>query len=122
MIMEAREKRLSTPLRWGRREKAAVGTMLAVLAGAAIALGAYALTSGAPARADCVEVTFPSTLGGAELKGCGPRARSICASGSFHAIRQELRADCRRAGFPYVAQRWQFPQPPTARQFPARTA
>jgi hypothetical protein len=103
MIMEARAKRLSTPLQWGRREKTAVGALLAVLAVAAIALGAYALTSGSPRRADCVDVNFPSTLGGAELKGCGSSAHRICAAGSFPAIRAELREQCRRAGFPYVA-------------------
>ncbi len=101
MIMEAREKRLATPLPWGRREKAVVGALLATLAVALIALGAYALSSGAPARRDCVDVTFASTLGGAELKGCGARARSICASGSFHSIRQQLAEACRRAGFAY---------------------
>jgi hypothetical protein len=105
MIMEARAKRLSTPLRWGRREKTAVGALLAVLALAAIALGAFALTSGSPARADCIKVTFPSTLGGAELKGCGARARRMCASGAFHAIRRELREDCTRAGFRYLGPR-----------------
>jgi hypothetical protein len=102
MIMEARSKRLATPLQWGRREKAVIGTLLTLTAAALIALGAYALSSGAPARADCIDVTFASTLGGAELKGCGTRAREICASGSFHAIQPELRAACRRARFPYT--------------------
>ncbi|HEV2975622.1 MAG TPA: hypothetical protein VGX69_11635 [Solirubrobacteraceae bacterium] len=101
MIMEAREKRLATPLQWGRREKTLVGALLAVVIAAAIALGAYALSSGAPARRDCVDVTFASTLGGAELKGCGARARSICASGSFRSIGQQLAEACRRAGFAY---------------------
>jgi hypothetical protein len=104
MIMEARAKRLATPLQWGRREKTAVGALLAVLAAAAIALGVYAATSGSPARKDCVEVTFASTLGGAKLHGCGARARRICASaGAYTGIAAELKADCRRAGFPYGA-------------------
>jgi cobalamin biosynthesis protein CobD/CbiB len=104
MIMEAREKRLSTPLAWGRREKTAVGTLLAVVLVAVLALGVYAATSGKPARKDCIDVTFPSTLGGAELKGCGSQAKEICASGasgSFHKLRQELSESCRRAGFPF---------------------
>jgi hypothetical protein len=100
MIMEARAKRLSTPLQWGRREKTAVGALLAVLAVAAIALGAYALTSGGPVRRDCVDVVFPSTLGGADLKGCGARARVICATGS-DSLREKLLEACSRAGFPY---------------------
>ena len=80
---------------------------LAVLLGAVvlalIGLGAYALTSGAPARTDCVEVTFASTLGGGRLHGCRGQARRICAAGSFHGIEQELRVACRRAGFPFTA-------------------
>jgi hypothetical protein len=100
MIMEARAKRLSTPLQWGRREKAAVGALLATLLLALIALGAYALTSGGPARRDCVDVVFPSTLGGADLKGCGARARKICATGS-DSLREKLLEACSRAGFPY---------------------
>jgi hypothetical protein len=101
MIMEARAKRLATPLQWGRREKAAVGGVLAALVIALVALGAYALSSGGSARRDCVDVTFASTLGGAELKGCGAQARRICASGSFRSISSELSVACRHAGFAY---------------------
>ena len=103
MIMEAREKRLSTPLHWGRREKIAVGVALSCLILALGGLGAYALTSGSPARADCVSVTFPSTLGAARLHGCGARARNICASGGFPSLQKELRAACQRARFPFRA-------------------
>jgi hypothetical protein len=46
-------------------------------------------------------VTFASTLGGAELKGCGSRARTICTSGSFPSLSHELGDACRRAGFAY---------------------
>ncbi|HEX7610097.1 MAG TPA: hypothetical protein VF380_05430 [Solirubrobacteraceae bacterium] len=101
MVMFEQSKRLSEPLRWGRREKTAIAALLSVVAIALLGLGAYALTSGAPARADCINVTFPSTLGGAQLQGCGAQARRICASGSFRGIRRELSDACRRAGFPY---------------------
>lgn len=101
MIMEAREKRLATPLHWGRREKAVVGALLAVVVLALAGLGVYGLSSGGATRKDCIDVTFASTLGGAELKGCGERARQICASGSFHSISDELRVACGRAGFAY---------------------
>jgi hypothetical protein len=101
MVMFEQSRRLSEPLRWGRREKAVVAVLLGCLALALAGLGAYALTSGAPARADCVEVTFASTLGGGRLHGCGGQARRICASGAFRGIEQELRSACRRAGFPY---------------------
>jgi hypothetical protein len=103
MIMYDQSRRLSEPLRWGRREKTAVAALLSCLAIAAAALGAFALTSGAPARADCVDVVFPSTLGGAQLHGCGARARTMCASGGFPGIAKDLQAACLRAGFPFKA-------------------
>jgi hypothetical protein len=102
MIMVGQSKRLSQPLSWGRREKAVAATLLSCVLLAAIGLGAYALTSGAPARSDCVNVTFASTLGGATVHACWAHARHVCASGAFRGIGQELRAACRRAGFPYV--------------------
>jgi hypothetical protein len=101
MIMSDQSRRLSEPLRWGRREKTIVAVLLSCVLLAAIGLGAFALTSGSPPRKGCIEVTFASTLGGAELQGCGTRARSICASGSFHSIREELQAACARAGYPF---------------------
>jgi hypothetical protein len=101
MIMQDQSKRLSEPLRWGRREKTAVVLLLSCLLVAVIALGTYALTRSSSERADCIRVTFASTLGGADLHGCGPQARRICASGGFHSIEQELRVACAKAGFPY---------------------
>ena len=101
MIMFEQQRRLSEPLRWGRREKAAVEVLLACAVLALASLIAFALTSGSPARKDCVDVTFASTLGGARLHACGAKARSVCASGAFAGIEAELRAACRRAGFPF---------------------
>lgn len=101
MVMFEQSRRLSEPLHWGCREKAVVGALVCCVVLALAALGAYALTSGAPARVDCVAVTFASTLGGAELHGCGQQARRICASGDFRGIEAQLANACRRAGFPY---------------------
>ena len=101
MIMIDRSRRLAEPLRWGRREKLAVGAVLACAVLALAALGVYALTSGSSARRDCIGVTFASTLGGATVHACGARARGICASGAFAGIEADLRAACRRAGFPF---------------------
>jgi hypothetical protein len=103
MIMMDQSRRLSEPLRWGRRERTVVAVLLASVVLIAVGLGAYALTSGSPARRDCITVTFASTLGGAIEHACGAQARAVCASP--HAFRgvadQELRAACRRAGFPF---------------------
>lgn len=101
MVMFEQSRRLSEPLRWGRRERTAVAALVGCLVVALAALGVYALSSGSPARRDCVRVTFASTLGGADLQGCGARARRICASGQFRGIGGELRAACTRAGLPY---------------------
>jgi hypothetical protein len=104
MIMIDQSKRLSEPLRWGRRERTAIAAVLTCLALALVALGAYALTSGAPARSDCVELTFASTLGGARVHACGGRARTICESpGAFRSSADELRQACRKAGLPFGA-------------------
>jgi hypothetical protein len=101
MIMEARAKRLSTPLQWGCREKTAVGALLAVLAVAVIALGAYALSSGSPGRKDCVEAIAPGTVGGVRIHACGAKARQVCASAQRDkGIADALGASCRRAGIP----------------------
>jgi hypothetical protein len=102
MIMMDQSRRLSEPLRWGRRERTVVAALLTCVALIAAGLGAYALTSGAPVRRDCITVTFASTLGGAVVHACGARARTVCASpGAFRGVAEELRADCRRAGFPF---------------------
>ena len=101
MIMIDRSRRLAEPLRWGRREKLAVGALLACAVLALAGLGAYALTSGSPSRRDCVDVTFASTLGGASVHACGGHARRLCASGGYRGIEADLRAACARAGFPF---------------------
>jgi hypothetical protein len=104
MIMQDQSKRLSEPLQWGGREKTIAAAMLACVALIVVGLGAYALTSGAPARKDCIEVSFASTLGGATEHACGAQARRVCATpGSFKHVAAELQASCRRAGFPFAA-------------------
>jgi hypothetical protein len=70
MIMFEQSRRLSEPLRWGRREKVVVAALLSCVVLALAGLGAYALTSGAPARKDCIQLTFASTLGAAFVHAC----------------------------------------------------
>jgi hypothetical protein len=102
MIMQDQAKRLSEPLRWGRRERTVVAALLACVVLAVVGLGIFAVTSGAPARKDCIEVTFASTLGGATEHACGAQARTVCATpGAFKGVAAELRESCRRAGFPF---------------------
>jgi hypothetical protein len=106
MIMQDQSKRLSEPLRWGRRERTIVAIVLGCVAVAVIGLGAYAVTSGGPVRKDCIEVTFASTLGGATEHACGQAARRVCASPyGFKHVAGALRASCLRAGFPFTPRR-----------------
>jgi hypothetical protein len=102
MVMQEQSRRLSEPLQWGRREKSAIGVVIVCVLLAAVALGIHTVDThnGAEAR-DCIRVTFASTLGGADLHGCGAQAQRICASGGFHSITSELRAACARAGYPF---------------------
>jgi hypothetical protein len=104
MIMQEQQRRLSQPLRWGRREKTIAAVLLSSLALVLVGLVAFGATSGSPSRAGCIEVTFASTLGAAEVHGCGAKAREVCAfPGSFHGTaRQELAQACRRAGYPFA--------------------
>ena len=101
MVMQDQAKRLSQPLPWGRPQKIVVAVLSALVIAAALALIAFALSSGSPARADCIDLNFPSTLGAAEVKGCGQKARRVCASGAYRGIGPEMKAACARAGFPY---------------------
>jgi hypothetical protein len=101
MVMYQQAQRLSEPLRWERRQKAALAFAVSVFAAGALAIGIYAATNSTPARADCIRVTFASTLGGADLRGCGGKARRICASGSFPNLTDQLASACKRAGFPF---------------------
>jgi hypothetical protein len=103
MVMQEQARRLREPLRWGRREKTVMAVFLTVVVLALGALAVYGLTSGAPARADCIKVTFANTLGASEVKACGSKARTICASGAYRGVADEMRAQCTRAGFAYRA-------------------
>jgi hypothetical protein len=102
MIRVDQSKRLREPLRWGRRERTIVAVMLSCVALALVGLSVYGLTSSSHTPRDCIDVVFASTLGGADLKGCGAQAQKICAGGhTFHTIEHELQSACKRAGFPF---------------------
>jgi hypothetical protein len=102
MIMFDQSRRLSEPLQWGRREKTIAAVLLSCVALALAGLGAYALTSGAPARRDCISLTFASTLGAAVVHACGAHARSVCAERNpSRELAQELAEECRRLHYPF---------------------
>jgi hypothetical protein len=94
-------QRLSQPLPWSPRVRRALAALVALAVVAVVALGIYGATGGlnAKLRPGCIDVTFASSTGGAQLAACGARAREICASpGEARSIGQPLQAACRRAG------------------------
>ena len=99
--MQEQARRLSTPLTWGRQQKAALATFLATAAAALVALVIFALTSGAPARADCIKLSFANTLGASEVKACGGKAQRACANGAYPGAAEQMRTQCAHAGFAY---------------------
>ncbi len=102
MVMQEQSRRLAEPLRWGGREKAAIAVVIACVLVGLVALGVHTIkTKNGAEPADCIRVTFASTLGGADLHGCGGKARQICASGAFPHLAGQLQAACVHAGFPY---------------------
>jgi hypothetical protein len=97
-------ERLSKPLQWTRAGKLAVIVVAACLVLGMAGLGIHALaTPGrAGAKQGCIDVTFPSTLGAANLYACGARARSYCASpGAYKGIEDLMRQACGRAGYAF---------------------
>jgi len=101
MPMQEQARRLAEPLPWGRREKTVMAVFLSVVALALAGLLAYGLSSGAPARADCISVSFANTLGASQVKACGAKAQTVCASGAYRGVSEQLRAQCTKAGFSY---------------------
>jgi len=96
MPVEGQTKRLARGL--DRRDK----HVLAAFAGAVV-LGVgscgyvYATHSPAPASADCVVVTVPSTIGGQTLRNCGNAARTFCRSEA--SLNETVASACRERGY-----------------------
>ena len=93
-----------TPPLSPRRKRMLAGAGIAVVLGLG-AVGAWsALTpdSYGGSEAGCVNVTVPSSTGGATLHYCGATARSFChgvfASPSTDALSVRARPQCRQAG------------------------
>ncbi len=102
--MVGQQKRLSQPLRTPRAGKiAAVAVAGCLIAGVLVAI-VLASTATSGLRAGCIQITFPSTLGGAITHACGARARDICASPSQNpalVAHGALREACKDARLPY---------------------
>jgi hypothetical protein len=99
--MVGQAKRLAESGRLPRRDRWVLATLAAVLLTAALGVALYAALSGgstATARG-CIDVTQPSTMGGAQLRACGADADRICADAlrnTAAAGAEKLQSACRR--------------------------
>jgi hypothetical protein len=87
------------------RERWIIGSLLVVLAALAVALVVSISTSEHKTASGCVDVKFPTTIGGAEIYRCGQQARVLCSSVSnrtkFTDIEgRAIAVECRKAGLP----------------------
>src|SRR5690242_17793901 len=79
-----------------RRDKQLIGTLGAALLAAALALGITLATHSSHQQADCVEVTLPSTMGGATIRRCGANARAFCRQQESIPV---VAAACQKHGY-----------------------
>jgi hypothetical protein len=102
MPLEGHWQRQHTSLRSvTRRERRVLRLVLGILAAALIALAVTTSLDGAGATtARCVDVTVPSTTGGASVHACDDRARRFCSAADLIPadVVGDVRAACRKAG------------------------
>jgi hypothetical protein len=67
------------PLRFGRRERWAVSSMVVVIAALAVVLAISLGSQGHRTGNGCIDATLPYAFGGQEIYRCGDAARSECA-------------------------------------------
>src|SRR5271154_6018679 len=98
MVMVGHNQRLAQPLTRGQRRGLAV--TLVVLLVAVVVATAYGLTNHATSKDGCINVTIPSTLGGAVIHNCGAAARAFCQTAATHSAPTSLlaRPECVKAG------------------------
>jgi hypothetical protein len=91
--------------RLNARERWIIGAVLAVVVAIAVAVIVSIGTGERTTAAGCIDVKFPTTIGGAELYNCGAQAREMCASvglgTEFTDIEgKAIAVECRKAGLP----------------------
>jgi hypothetical protein len=89
------EKQARAPLT--RRDKQLIAVACAAIVAAAVALAVTLATPQPGHHSGCVEVTLPSTMGGARIRRCGADARAFCRQQRSIAAVAEA---CRREGIP----------------------
>lgn len=96
----AREAAELVPL--PRRDRRVIAVVLGLVAIAAVVVVAFA-AGGGGARAGCLHVDLPGTMGANELRPCGGAAVGLCRSATAPPLAATrdgatIRGACRRAG------------------------
>ena len=76
------------------RDKWFLGVLFAV--GIAATIGGFALSTHGGSGGRCLDVTVPSTMGGATIHKCGSDAVRFCREQAGSAL---IAAECRKRGF-----------------------
>jgi hypothetical protein len=102
MPLQGHWERQNTPLRVGeRRTVAIVAGVLAVAVAVVLYLSVVKTDN---ARAGCVFITVPSTMGAGNMHACGDAARRLCASqvagNPSDPFARAAHKSCREAGLP----------------------
>jgi hypothetical protein len=102
--LERHWERVQTPVRSTTRRERRVLVVVGVVLLFAVAVALFAAFSGESSETGpgCINVTVPSTMGGAAVHACGRGAARWCNSAESRqdTIARAARAECRRAGYP----------------------
>jgi hypothetical protein len=103
MPLEGHWERQNTPLRaLSARERRMVVPIALIVVVATLAAVLYLAIGGSSGSAPgCLDLTTPSTMGAGNLHACGHDAARWCRthSGGGSTFSQDLREQCRRAGY-----------------------
>jgi hypothetical protein len=108
MPLQGQWERQHTPIRaLPRRTRRALAIVAATLVAATAAIVALALVHSDSAKAGCIRITVPSTMGAGYIHACGGQAERTCtqqlARSDSDPFVRAAHAECRRAGLPAPA-------------------
>jgi hypothetical protein len=104
MPLQGQWERQQAPLFSGsRRERRTLAVVAGLLALGVAAVLYFTLLGSSGARAGCVDVTVPSTMGAGTMHACGDAARHLCRSQNGRSesdpFARAAHANCRKAGY-----------------------
>ena len=106
--LEGQWARQTTPVAaLPQRARRTVAIVVAILAAATAVTIGFALLHSDSAKAGCIRVAMPSTMGAGYVHACGDQAQRTCAGQlnrpESDPFARAAHAECRRAGYPAPA-------------------